>query len=56
MRIYQVHSEANSSWQNACVVADNEQKAIEKFRELFRLDSSVPIRIEYVDLSGILVI
>lgn len=61
MTIFEMHVEygekpASMFFGNALVFADNEQDAIKKFRDLFRLDSTLSIRIKRLELSGILVI
>lgn len=61
MTIFEMHVEfaerpLKMFYGNANVVASDEQEAIRKFRELFRLDEEIPIRITRLKLSGILVV
>lgn len=64
MTIFEMHVEhfeygekpSRTFYGNALVFADNEQDAIKKFRDLFRLDDNLPLRIKRLELSGILVI
>jgi hypothetical protein len=61
MTIFRMHVERGEEpdsmfYGNALVFAEDERAAIQKFRELFGLDSSLSIRIQKLDLSGILVI
>lgn len=61
MTIYEIHVEwgekpGHMDFRNALVLAENEGQALKKFRDLFRLDENISIRIKTLDITGTLVV